>query len=841
MRNTIDFGIDLGTTNSAIAVLEGTQARVVKNNLNMEYTPSVVMINKNQRMLVGWTAKQRLESDPQDVKSEFKLQMGTDYTYTFESSGMVLTPEQLSAEVLKSLKNDVKQRLGEDISSAVITVPAAFELPQCEATKRAAQLAGIKTSPLIMEPTAAAMAYAFQEKINRVRWLVYDLGGGTFDAALIEVKDGEFRIINHGGDNHLGGKLVDWEIVDKILAPQVAQNYAIRDFSRANPKWKTAFSKLKSAAEEAKIALSTQESYWITIENLYREPDGSELSFEYELKRDEVVSLAYPYIKRTINICKQTIQQAGLRMGDVERVILVGGPTLAPYVRETLADPKTGLGLPLEFSIDPITVVAQGAAIFAGSQRTDLSEQITQVLRSTPEGQLAFFVKLEYDPIGLDEEPLVGGKIVASTEGYDFTNFFIEFENKTSKPVWRSGKIKVSPKGVFTATLFAQPDITNIYRIYLYDANGSLVESQPEQFEYRVGNKPGDQPLIHSIGIGLANNEVAWFLEKGSRLPARQKKTLRSNSTVMAGDERQSIRIPVIEGDNLRADRNRLIGTLVIPALGFRRNVPIGTEIEVFVEIDASRIVKASAYIPLLDQDFESVLDLRKPRISLESLRLEFNQQMERFESIRQKGFDLDDERSLSIIQSRIVDENMVENLRDALTAAVTDPDALDKAQYRLIDFKIALDEAEISQVLPLIIQEAQELIEQTAMYVDDHGDIETKKQFNYLAAELNNAIRSEKADLIRWRMNELNKFQFMLIRELPDFWVWMFEQLENDKDKMLNQNEAEKFFQRGKNAITKGDIEQLKNAVVNLVGLLPDELRGIRKDILGGGSSVIR
>ena len=256
MRTTIDFGIDLGTNNSAIAVFEGNKAKIIKNNDSMDFTPCVVHIDKNGILQVGKVAKSRLEMEPEDVYAEFKLQMGTNTVYTFKRSGRQLCPEELSAEVLKSLRSDVQQRLGEDLQAAVITVPAAFELPQCKATERAAQLAGFKVSPLIMEPTAAAMAYAFQSKLDQANWLVYNLGEATFDVAIIQLLDGNFRIINHGGDNFLGEKLIDWEIVENLLAPAARKVAPLTDFNRTNSKWRRAFAKLKRVAEVARESAS---------------------------------------------------------------------------------------------------------------------------------------------------------------------------------------------------------------------------------------------------------------------------------------------------------------------------------------------------------------------------------------------------------------------------------------------------------------------------------------------------------------------------------------------------------------------------------------------------------
>jgi len=204
-RATIDYGIDLGTTNSAIALLRGTIPEIIKNNLDRDITPSAVLIDKKDGQIrVGEQAKNRSEDEKyaNDVYFEFKRRMGTDEKYTFKATGKVMLPEELSAEVLKNLKGDVRRANGEDVRAVVITVPAAFELKQCDATKKAGDMAGFEQCALLTEPVAAALAYGFQSDVTKEFWLVYDFGGGTFDAAVMKAEDGIINVVEHGGDNY---------------------------------------------------------------------------------------------------------------------------------------------------------------------------------------------------------------------------------------------------------------------------------------------------------------------------------------------------------------------------------------------------------------------------------------------------------------------------------------------------------------------------------------------------------------------------------------------------------------------------------------------------------------
>jgi molecular chaperone DnaK len=365
-RETIDFGIDLGTTNSAIAVFERAGPRVLRNNEGYDYTPSAVWVGPDGALHVGRGARARLESDIENAFSEFKLQMGTDIDFTAARSGRRFRPEDLSAEVLKALKANVSRQLGEEIRAAVITVPAAFQLNQCQATERAAELAGLTCRPLVLEPVAAAMAYHLQNRADRTVWLVYDFRPGTFDAALVQVRDGEIIVLDHAGDNELGGKLIDWAIVEELLIPAVVKEHALTDFRRGNLRWRSAIAKLKQWAEEAKIQLSQDDTARIGPNFLCQDEREQVVEFEYELTRSEVSRLARPFIVRTVNKVKSVLGERKLDAGGVGKILLVGESTNAPYLREQLAEE---LNIPLEFSVDPLTVVAQGAAIVASTLR----------------------------------------------------------------------------------------------------------------------------------------------------------------------------------------------------------------------------------------------------------------------------------------------------------------------------------------------------------------------------------------------------------------------------------------------------------------------------------------
>jgi molecular chaperone DnaK len=812
-RATIDFGIDLGTTNSEIALLKGTEIEVFKNNEGFEYIPSAVWIDQKNRIWVGRQAKERLEDDADNAFCEFKLQMGTTEEKVFARSGRRMKPEELSAEVLKELRKVVNQRTGEDIEAAVITVPAAFELPQCDATSRAAQMAGLSQSPLVQEPVAAALAYGFQSDSDKVFWLVYDFGGGTFDAAVIQARDGDIQVVNHGGDNHLGGKLIDWAIVDELFIPAVAGEHRLSDFRRGNPKWRSAIAKLKLKAEEAKIRVSGNDSAEIIIDFLCHDDGQQPVRFEYELKKSDVERLAEPFILRSINICKQVLADKRLGTSSVGKVILVGGPTSMPYLRTRLSDRNDGLGISLDFRVDPLTVVARGAAVFAGTRRMKVGTP-----HPLTAGQVA--VELDYKPIGPDTEPPVGGKIVA-TRTEDFSGFTISFTNVTVRPPWRSGKLGLGPDGAFVTNVWAEKGPPNTFEIELCDPTGRRIETVPASFAYTVGMVITDQPLIHSVGVATASNDMRWFFEKGAPLPARRRDLFKTALEVHQGKAGDVIRIPVMEGENQRADRNHRIGVLEVRAHEVKRNVPAGSDVEVTIEIDESRLIRVKAYIPILDEEYEHVLKMGYEKTDPTGLKNDFDREKQRLNEVRKKAEETRDTTAQDIL-NRIDRERMLHEVESSLAAASADPDAGQKAKNRLGDLRVALDQAEDAVEWPALVAEAERLISASKDAVREHGDSGDARTLENHEAEVKKATQTRDADILRKRVEELRGFVIRVLDRKGIMQAVWFRDLSNLKAQMRDQAMAEQLISQGQRAMNNNDVDGLRAVNRQLAALLP-------------------
>lgn len=829
-RTTIDFGIDLGTTNSAIAVFTGNHGeptQIIKNTtgpIEAEITPSAVYINKKGDERVGFYAKNQFIEHDEDVHFEFKRQMGTDHVYSFKSSGENRKPEELSAEVLKSLRADVQQRTGEVVEATVITVPAAFELHQCDATKKAAQLAGFRESPLLLEPTAAALAFGFEADQEKAYWLVYDFGGGTFDATIIKSEEGTIHVANSGGDNFLGGSNIDWAIVEKLLAPKAAKEFGLTDFTRGNRKWKRAFNKLKHNAEIAKIDLSR--NLRTTLETCkFADDNGDEIEFECDLTRDEIVNIAEPIILQSVEISKRVLKEQKLGKEAIKKVILVGGPTLAPYFREILA---AKLGIPLDHSVDPLTVVARGAAVFAGAQRP-------KTRAATPAAAGEYSVDLKHNPVGLESAPMVGGK-VSGVSAQDFTGFALELVN--TKAQWRSGKIALRPDGVFVATLHAEKGERNTFVIDLYDPSGLKQKITPDSLTYTISTPPPEQPLINSMGIALANNEYDKLFVKGRGLPLKATRDYRTIQPIRQGQTGELIKIPIVEGENDLADRNRHIDDLLIEAGNIRRDLPAGSEVEVTLRMDESRIITVTAYVPLLDDQFSKQIELRHKSANSEFLKRDFENEMKRFREVKAKASGAAAGTAQQLLQE-VEESPLLRRVKELLPVAEGDASASIECEKRLLELKPKLDEAANALEWPALVAESRDWLGYLEKVADQHGGDQQKQKADTFADEVETIIHEEKPERLRKKIEQIVRLYYEIVMAQPGWWVYQFQRIEGQQEEMSDQAKAAKLLGQGRDCLAKNNVTGLQNVVRQLWDLLPDET--VQEAKRGYGATIMR
>lgn len=497
MRQKIDFGIDLGTTNSAISVMEDGETIIIKSDDDQgDTTASSVSFNKKQVMWVGQKAKDAIEHEA--IKNfkrrkavspngyqEFKRNMGTDYRYESAYMGKSYTAEDLSAEVLKKLKSYVRD---ENIVAAVITVPAMFEQSQLDATQRAAELAGMGYCELLQEPIAASIAYGIKASGETGYWLVFDFGGGTFDAALMHVEEGIMKVVDSEGNNHLGGKDLDTAIVDQLFLPEIQKQWSL-DETISNPITKVLLQEaLKKSAAEAKIKLSSNEEWSDLIDDLGEDDEGEEIEFDITITLDEYERVVTPIFQQAVDITKDLIKRNNLTAADLSSLILVGGPTFQQTLRRMLVEQITDK---IDTSIDPMTAVARGATLFASTK--DIPKGFQK--RDMSKAQLT----LKYPETTVETAEHLGIKI--DREGSDSALpevFQLEVLRKDG--AWSSGKLTIE-NDVDIVELQLNAGKTNHFELKLSSTDGAIIDCEPSTITIIQGMKMANATLPYSIGI----------------------------------------------------------------------------------------------------------------------------------------------------------------------------------------------------------------------------------------------------------------------------------------------------------------------------------------------------
>ena len=356
------IGIDLGTTNSCVAVMEGGEPVVITNSEGARTTPSVVSFQANGERLVGQIAKRQAITNPEHTIISIKREMGTDHKTKIDDK--TYSPQEISAMILQKIKADAEAYLGEPVTQAVITVPAYFNDAERQATKDAGRIAGLEVLRIINEPTAASLAYGLDKTDHSEKIFVYDLGGGTFDVSILELGDGVFEVLSTNGDTHLGGDDFDQKIIDYIANDFKAQ-YGI---DLRNDK--SAVQRLKEAAEKAKIELSSSTQTLINLPFITADATGPK-HIDMTLTRAKFNELTHDLVERTIDIMKEALKSGNVSLNDIDKVILVGGSTRIPAVQEAV---KNFTGKEPSKGVNPDECVAMGAAIQAGVLTGDVKD-----------------------------------------------------------------------------------------------------------------------------------------------------------------------------------------------------------------------------------------------------------------------------------------------------------------------------------------------------------------------------------------------------------------------------------------------------------------------------------
>lgn len=447
-KDTVDFAIDLGTTDSVIAYFNQKNPIIIKNHkTGYDFTPSAVLIDELGEVEVGITARDAILEKNYNAVSEFKNNMGFSFPYKFEKSSRLMFPEELSAEVLKDLRVSVFEQMGVNMEHAVVCVPVNSNPLKIRAINDACELAGFRSHNLIFEPVAVSLAYNLRK--NDAYWMIYDMGGATFNVTLIHDNNGEIEKFASEGLENFGGDVFDWKIVDDIFKPIISNDLNLNDFTQSNSKYVKVFAILKNAAEKAKKDLTNFNSADICIYNLF---DGYD--FKYNLNREQFEETIKPFIAHTLKLSRNLLNEYSLNDEDIEKIILVGGSTLSPIIQKNIQDE---FDIEIESKINPLTVVAKGASIYAGS----IEKPHTKINKSK------FSTTLNM------ENGIIKGKVFTNDLKYSFLGHYIEFKNQK-----HTAKIPLKIDGTFK---FKPECFTYAISIYKNETNLAMDEKSPNK------------------------------------------------------------------------------------------------------------------------------------------------------------------------------------------------------------------------------------------------------------------------------------------------------------------------------------------------------------------------
>jgi molecular chaperone DnaK len=695
MGPRIHVGIDLGTSNSAIALYDGESVSVVGNASGETLTPSVVRIDARGGRTVGRRAQRALDGDPANTRAEWKRLMGTAERLPFEAASAALLPEELSAEVIASLLADVRDAAGFLPRAAVISTPALFELPQNHATTRAGRLAGLEEVVLIQEPIASAIAAGWradQDADQSGTWLVFDLGGGTLDVSLLETAEGRLRVLDHAGDNFLGGKDMDGALVDWAAAALAGSGVAGVDalLDRATTRGRRARARLRAACEQAKIELSRADRASIVVPDVA----GDGADHELPISRDELDVLTAPFVARSLAAVRVLLAKNQRTADDVARVVLVGGPTLMPGLRSCIADMFGGRIAP---GVDPMTIVARGAALYAASVGLDATPASRA---AAPAAGLP--VRIEHPSVTADLEPFVVGRCLPNVGAGQALPARVRVEPEDG--AWAGADAPLSAEGSFVVQVRLDRSRRNQFRVRAFDRAGTEVKLANGAFAIVHGVSIGDPPLARAIGVARADDSTHVYFKKGTPLPARRTFAHHTVRPIAAGSDEDALAVPIVQGESVRAHRNRLIGMLQLR--GVSRDLPAGSRIEVTLELDRSGQLATRADVPGTGQTFADVAFVLVPTATVDTAERELAATNRRAADVQRRAFELGVPAAVQALAD--VTALLAEADRALPAARAGDGDAGQKLHRLLMDVNNALDDADAVLEWPDLDEEAR-------------------------------------------------------------------------------------------------------------------------------------
>lgn len=820
-RIKIDYGIDLGTTNSAICRMEKGEPVVIKTDVLKDTMPSCVSFTKRKSVKAGDSAFNDMKSDKRRASKagskgasnayvEFKRTMGTDTLYHSSFMERAYSSEELSAEVLKTLKSFVTD---ENVSSVVITVPAKFTVGQKTATMEAAKLAGFNKCELLQEPIAAAMAYGLTSDTKDGIWMVFDFGGGTFDAALLKVEDGIMQVFDTEGDNYLGGKNLDYAIVDNIIIPYLQENYDIEE-TLADPEKKEVLrDAMKTFAEDAKNQLSfkDKEDILSNLGDLGEDESGEEMELDLTITQDDLYDVMRPYFQKAVDICKELIRRNNLTSQQISKIILVGGPTHSPLIRQMLKEQITSN---VDTSIDPMTAVATGAALYASTIESEVSVEEVEV------GTI--MLEVGYESTSVETTEWVSARLANDSQ---LSKVWVELVR--SDKAWSSGKVEVDKTGnVIEAVLVESKP--NSYAVFAYDDRGNQVNCFPNEITIIQGSKVGAAPLPYNISIATWSDSkqravfrMAKGLEKNKPVPATGViNDLKTTSQLRPGVEADVLKIPVYQVDDFSGAEGRsaslyeYVADILITGDDVETLIPADSSVDVTLKVDTSEQMTIEVHFLSTDMTVEKVLDTSKKQ-SIEDAVKRIDKEL------------IEAQRSIDQLENAGVD---VDSLQSALDSVKEESENSSEKKAVLQHLKEVLrkiedkdDETEWDRVET----ELREEFDRLEKAQNDLGNEKTAQIVEQLRKQTDQAIRAKDVKVGKDTLEQINN---LFIHLTLLYQCMGFIEHYNRIFASINWNDssrARQLLNKGLDAIKNSpSVDTLHPIVCSLIDLMPSDVR---------------
>jgi molecular chaperone DnaK len=819
---TINYAIDLGTTNSLISRNDHGEVRVFKNPFGQrEELPSVVGF-RGERILIGDKALEYLEKDPGNVFGGFKRKMGTDENFWIESQARSISAIDLSAIVLKELKNFVQD--DQSITQTVITIPASFDTVQSNATKKAGYESGFTNVVLLQEPIAACLAFANAQKdvSKEGKWLVYDLGGGTFDVAIVSIGEEELKVIDHKGDNYLGGMDFDNAIVEKILLPKIFETEGCAGWKEKSEQKSADFQKLyfvllnKAESVKKELSGSTVSMLDLTIPNDNRE----DVDLYFDITREQFNEVIKDKVNYSMTLVDDLLAANNMSISDIEQVVLVGGSTLVPLVKQTI---ESKLGASVNQSIDPTNAVAVGAAHYAGTKIAQAEG--AQVEEVVEEVDAPFDVDLSYLKATRESSEMVLLKFSGEYSG-------IKYRIVRSDKGFDSGLKSAGPKSMEMVNLVQ--NAPNQFEVLFFNEDQSPVVGMKKEVLIVHGQYNVDgQPLPNDICIEIDDfdydrTKLEIIFKKNDILPLK-KRLYRELSKTILKSGKDSLIINVVEGNGKSSpSSNQVIGCIEVTPDQLDFDLIKGTEVEIDIEISESRDLTVSVFLSMTDQEFKEVFSPTSRNVSLTRLNEELNV-LER--NVSREFHNLQDTEDYEQLQ-------VVADMRREVEAIKVELASAEKSMNSDLKYHLEERKRRVAQKFDTLESEGKGSQEKTR-YLDEkrytlelfekYPDMERRfrSKYDQIVSSEEEMMKSDMVHFVRVKADELQSLNHEIGWESNEHVERLFFHYKHWLiQEYTDQKRAKQLIEAGDEALDKGRLNEVKSILNQLHALLPKELK---------------